>query len=254
MKAITEAVLRDELRNSKPETYYIPEGKILTPAAREYLQQCKIKISKDPKPESSAVSTKSSISEMGKAEIKPEFTDFESGAFYTEKPEYMTHLYGNVLVPKNHPRILFRGKLDSIQALMVLTQCEIKDAGGSPKLAEYLQGILDILREIMRCDVLDEPFENQIIIGLNHAELRERSHNPMKFYNIRQMVLPDASLGKVYALLNQVRTAIRETEVAAVDAFREGHKVTRGDIIEELNRLSSAIHILMCMYLAGEFK
>lgn len=33
-----------ELRNTQPEVYYIPEGKILTPAAREYLQQRKIKV------------------------------------------------------------------------------------------------------------------------------------------------------------------------------------------------------------------
>ena len=44
MKVITEAVLRNELRAEIPETYTIPEGKILSPAAREYLQQCKVKI------------------------------------------------------------------------------------------------------------------------------------------------------------------------------------------------------------------
>ena len=44
MKVITEAILRSELRASTPETYTVPEGKILSPAAREYLQQCKIRI------------------------------------------------------------------------------------------------------------------------------------------------------------------------------------------------------------------
>ena len=46
---------------------------------------------------------------------------------------------------------------------------------------------------------------------------------------------------------------IRETEVAGSIAFREGMKCTRSDIIEELNRLSSAVHIMMCMYLAGDY-
>ena len=50
MKVITEALLREQLRAETPETFYIPEGKILSPAAREYLQQRKIKISKDPPP------------------------------------------------------------------------------------------------------------------------------------------------------------------------------------------------------------
>ena len=66
-------------------------------------------------------------------------------------------------------------------------------------------------------------------------------------------------LGDVYkrqdfALLNQLRTAVRETEVAAAEAFHDGAKYTRGDIIEELNRMSSAMHIMMCRYLAGQYQ
>ena len=44
MKVITEAILRDELRASVPETYTVPEGKILSPAARAFLQPNKVKI------------------------------------------------------------------------------------------------------------------------------------------------------------------------------------------------------------------
>lgn len=256
MKVITEAIARDELRGRQPEVYYIPEGKILSPAAREYLQQLKIKIAAGPEPE--AVSEAASPMPEDKcgmpAPASPKFIDFETGAFYMEKPEYMTHLSGNTLVAKNHPRILFRGKLDSLQALIVETQCEVQDTAGGKKLVEELQSILGILRDMMRCDVMDEPFFNERILGLTHAELRERSHNPMKFYGIQQMVLPDYSLGKAYAMLNCIRTAIRETEVAAAEAFQVGKRFTRNDIIEELNRLSSAVHIMMCMYLAGLYK
>ena len=262
VKAITEDILRLELRNAQPDTYYIPEGKILTPAAREYLQQRKIKIGREGAPkETSAVTPKVVATqvlpmpqvETGAEGPRPKFVDFVTGAYYMEKPEHMTHLYGNVLVVKNHPRILFRGKLDSLQALIVTAQTAIFE-GGKQKLVDDLGNLLDILREMMRCDVLDEAFQNETIIGLTHAELRERSHNPKKFYGIQQMVLPDYTMGKDYALLNQVRTAVRETEVAAAEAFREGTKYTRGDIIEELNRLSSAMHIMMCMYLAGQYR
>ena len=61
-------------------------------------------------------------------------------------------------------------------------------------------------------------------------------------------------MGRDYALLNQIRAAIRETEVAAAGAFLSGSKCTRPDIMEELNRLSSALHIMMCMYLAGMYR
>ena len=44
MKVITEALIRQEIKDSCPKMYYIPEGKILSPAAREYLNQQKIGI------------------------------------------------------------------------------------------------------------------------------------------------------------------------------------------------------------------
>lgn len=261
MRAITEEQLRFDLRSTQPDTYFIPEGKILTPAAREYLQQRKIKIAKEGQavPESRPRIVATEVPPMPQIIIqqaeapKPKFIDFETGAFYMEKPEHMTHLYGNVLVVKNHPRILFRGKLDSLQALIVLAQVQIFE-GGNQKMVDDLSNVLGILREMMRCDVLDEAFRNETIIGLTHAELRERSHNPQIFFGVKPMVLPDYTMGKDYALLNQIRAAVRETEVAASEAFRVGNRYTRDDIIEELNRLSSAMHIMMCMYLAGQYR
>lgn len=42
--------------------------------------------------------------------------------------------------------------------------------------------------------------------------------------------------------------------MAAATAFHEGREYTREDIIEELNRMSSAMHIVMCKYLAEAYK
>ena len=257
LKVITEAILRVELKATEPEVYYIPEGKILSPAAREYLQQRKIRISKDKPPAAAEPEAPQTATAEAPAKTQApaaaKFIDDETGAFFTEKPEHMTHLHGNVLVPKADARILFRGKLDSLQAQVVLAQATIHEEGGSIKLIDDLGDILGVLREMMRCDVLGEDFKNDRIIGLSHEELRERSHDPMKFFGIEQMKLPDYTMGKHYALLNQLRTQIRETEVAASQAFRDGRKCTRLDIIEELNRLSSALHIMMCMYLGGVY-
>ncbi|HJD36933.1 MAG TPA: ATP-binding protein [Candidatus Blautia ornithocaccae] len=271
MKVITEAILRDELRASVPETYTVPEGKILSPAAREFLQQNKVKIldgkkvsyqkekkqdkeeKEDKRPDVKATEVPPMPTVSAEEDKKPRFVDYETGAFYFEKPEHMTHLYGNVLVPKDHKRIYFRGKLDSLETIFVLNQTLLLEMGEDQSLIDDLQDILESLREMMRCDVMDEPFRRDYIIGLNHKELREHSHNPMKFYQIKQMVLPDYTLGKAYALLNQLRAAVRETEVAAASAFHVGKEYLRQDIIEELNRMSSAMHIIMCKYLAGEY-
>ncbi|WP_281679370.1 ATP-binding protein [Synergistes jonesii] len=275
MKVITEAILRDELRASQPDSYRVPEGKILSPAAREYLQQRKIRIDmggakfkyNPPKAEKSAPEQNAAPQKDGAptcarraesaaaaAQGAAKYIDYDSGAFYSEKPEHMTQLFGNKLVAKDHPRILFRGKLDSLQALVVLNQAIISESSASRRLVNDLGDILSVMREMMRCDVLDVPFENERIIGLTHAELRERSHDPMKYFAVKQMTLPDYSMGKSYALLNQLRTAVREAEVAAVQAFRVRSGCERSDIVEGLNRLSSALHIMMCMYLADEYK
>lgn len=271
MKVITEAILRDELKASRPESYTIPAGKLLSPAAREYLQQCKIKIVgesvspvrksriQEDQEEKPAVAQVTEVTGTPAAAVtdgeckKPRFVDYETGAYYYEKPEHMTHLYGNVLVPKDHKRIQFRGKLDSLQAIFILNQTILNEMGSQDNLIMDLGNILDSLREMMRCDVLNESLRRETIIGLTHAELRERSHDPMKYYQVKQMVLPDYSLGKAYALLNQLRTQVRETEVAAAAAFHNGRNYERGDIIEELNRMSSAMHIIMCKYLAGAY-
>ena len=95
MKCITEDALRCELRATEPECYVIPEGKILTPAAREYLQSRKIKIVKagqqektrivatevPPMPEVTMAAPTSAPAPQPQA-VKPKFVDYETGAFY----------------------------------------------------------------------------------------------------------------------------------------------------------------------------
>ena len=44
MKVITEMVLRNELKGECPPIYYVPKDKLLSPAAKEYLNQLKIKV------------------------------------------------------------------------------------------------------------------------------------------------------------------------------------------------------------------
>ena len=248
MKVITEAMLRDELKRSEITEYRVPDGMMLSPAAREYLQQRKIKISRESASERQKEAPAERTPEMA-APLQAKYRDYETGALYLEKPEYMTQIEGDMLVVKNHPRIAFRGKLDSLQALIVLDQAILSEKAGYGKMIADLDDILGVLREIMRCDALNEPLRVEKIIGLTSAELRERSHAPMKFFHVKYMRLPDYKMGIAYALLNQLRTAVREAEVTAVNAFKNGTNYERQDILEIFNRLSSAVHIMMCTYL-----
>lgn len=253
MKVITEMVLRGELKGERPEVYYVPKDKLLSPAAKEYLNQLKIKVEfGDPPPAPTAHSSSQKASDtidVGTAK----YVDDETGAYYVKKPEYMTQLYGNRLVYKNHPRIAFRGKLDSLGAKIILMQASMVAQNSSPKLIEDLGDILKTLNQIMYCEVMNEEMQATTVIGLTPEELRDRSHHPQKYFNIKQMLLPNYTMGLDYAKLNVIRTAVRETELAALDAFVDGKNVTQHEILMTLNRLSSAMHIMMCMYLAGEY-
>lgn len=242
MKVITEAILRDEFKHEKPEIYYINEDSILSPAGKEYLSQHKVKTIKGNPP------TKI-VEQVAKIQIaNAKYIDNFSGAGYTKKPEHMTQLIENRLVNKDNPRIIFRGKLDSLQSLIVLNQAFIAEKSGNQDILNDLDDILNICRNIMRAEVLEEVITTSKILGFTHSEIRTRSHNPQKFYNKEFMSLPSYKKGLTNALLNQIRSAIRECEIQAVIAYKEGLKYGRSDIIEELNRLSSALHIMMMKY------
>ena len=157
----------------------------------------------------------------------------------TEKPEHMTHLNGDFLVVKDHPRIIFRGKLDTLEAELIL--CQLTDRSLEAPVGE----ILELARRIIRCEVLDEPLQWDRLCGLTEDEQRKRSHFPQDYYG-QPHFMPSAADGAAIARLNRARCAAREAELAAVTAFRdrEGNP-TRVDILRAMNRMSSMLYLLM---------
>ncbi len=210
-----EREVRENLRNrGGKRVFYLPKGDQLTSAARDYLASQRIEILPVPKG--------------------------------MPKPEHMTHLNGETLVPKTHPRIFFRGKMDTLESELILCQLAL------PHLAKQLGQLLDLSREVIRCDVLEKPLEERELLGMTAAELRRRSHIPQEYYGVPHF-MPCASDGEVIARLNHLRTQVRQTELAAAAAFQdEEGSPTRMDIIKTLNRMSSAVYLLMIQEKAGK--
>lgn len=254
MKVITEMVLRNELKGECPPVYYVPKDKLLSPAAKEYLNQLKIKVEFGDPPAAPVAPSNSKATAISDTPVGAKYVDEETGAFYVKKPEYMCQLFGNRLVYKNHPRIVFRGKLDSMSSTVVQVQAEIAATGGPQKLIEDLGDVNKVLNQIMYCEVMEEEMGEVKILGLTPEEIRNRSHNPQKYYNIKQMLLPNYTMGADYTKLNMLRAKVRELEIVALDAFVDGKNVKQPEVVRTLNRLSSIFHIMMCMYLAGEYK
>ena len=187
----------------------------------------------------------------------PEYTDYLTGAVYGEKPEYMTHMYGKRLIRKDAPMIRYRGKLDHLQAEIVFAQSMIAalcpDSQGRRQLLEELTEILQACRELMRSELTQDSVRIHTLLGMDSTELRDHSHHSSKYYHVPTMERPDYKKGIAYALLNLIRTSVRETELQAVEAFFDEHNTRRDDILEILNRLSSAMHIMMCKCSAGMY-
>ena len=173
------------------------------------------------------------------------------GATLNEKPEHMTHLKGNILVRKDHPRIAFRGMIDALEGEIMLAQ---QASQAYPALVKELEEALALVRRLIRCDVLDEPVGELHLCGYDAGRLREYSHYPDKYLG-QPHFLPAYTDGPALLAVNKVRTLVRQTELSAYAAFKdvEGN-VTRGDIILALNRLSSLMWIMMIKLKAGQYE
>lgn len=196
--------------------FYLADGDTLTPSARDFLSRERIEIL----PASSA---------------RPEEYVLESGGILREKPEHYTHLRGNILVPKTHPVIAFRGAMDFLQAHLLLTQ---QLSGES--LRKDLQEILDLARNVLRWDVMQEPAKLDRLCGLTQAQMRQRSHHPEQYYGTPHF-MPQYTDTALLLQLNLCRCAARQAELAAAHAFGQA----RGDLIQVLNRMSSMLYLLM---------
>ena len=217
----TEEAVRANIRNREGKrVFYLGKGDQLTSGARDYLARQRIEI-------------------LSADLAKPERYRLPGGGYVEEKPEHMTHLRGDVLVSKCHPVIAFRGKLDTLQAELILGQLEIP--GERQRLGEILQ----LSGQLIRCDVMQEPVALEKLCGYTEEELHSRSHFPQKYYE-KAHFMPEAADGMKIARLNRLRCAVRETELAAAAAFsdRDGN-CTRTDILRSLNRMSSMLYVMM---------
>lgn len=252
MEILTEADLRSGKFKLCSDKVHVKKGTFITPLAEEYLKSNSLELVFEDESSSGGsfgkgVMSYTPINKTGSRR----FVDFETGAGYAEKPEHMTHLRENLLVSKIHPRILLRGKFDSLEALIMQSQVTVENAGYG-NIARELDEVMNFVQILLACEVKDEPVPEIKLLGMNSQRLRYVSHHLTEEFGIQHSV-PHYSMGEVCVALNNIRTFIRETELVAVAAFTQDDKVLRQDIIEALNRLSSCVYIMFCKKVAGYY-
>lgn len=215
-----ERSVRDNVRNRDGKrVFYQREGDTLTPSARDFLRTERIEV-------------------LPTSMARPEKYRLLGGGWCEEKPEHMTHLDAQVLVRKDHPRIRFRGAMDTLEAQLLLCGQETEE-------------ILNLARRLIRCDVLNEPVGEFTLGGLTQDQQRSHSHFPQEYYGIAHF-MPQYGDTDAILRLNLCRCTARAAELAAVEAFVDADgKVLRGDILQALNRMSSMLYILMLRHKAG---
>lgn len=220
----TRQAVRDNIRNKGGKrVFYLGKGDQLTSDARDFLTGERIEI-------------------LPASEAKPERWKLLGGGYMEDKPEHMTHLNGDVLVMKTHPRILFRGAVDTLEAELLLC-C----AGADGAIRKQLEEALAYARLLLRNEVLEEPVKEMPLGGMDEKALRERSHRPQEFYG-QPHFMPGPEDGILLLQVNRARCAARAAELKAVAAFPEG----REDLLRAFNRLSSFLYLIMIQMKANK--
>ena len=106
-------------------------------------------------------------------------------------------------------------------------------------------GVIKDVRVVGGCDGSLQG-RSGLVGGMKAEAIRLVSHDPKKYLG-QGHIVPDVALGPNVALLNWLRAQAREVEVAYVQVGME-----REDILASLNRLSSAIYVLMLLTVVAE--
>ena len=213
---------QENIRNQDGKrVFYLGKGHQLTSDARDWLNRERIPV-------------------LPAEQAKPAEYRLLGGGVLAEKPEHMTHLNAEFLVPKTHPRIAFRGGMDSLQAALLLAAAECEGL-----IRTQLAEALAYARYLLGQEVLGEPIVCKALGGMDEKQLRERSHRPQDFYG-KPHFMPEPENSKALLLVNAARCKAREAELLAVKAFRDAEGLpTRVDLLQALNRLSSFLYLIM---------
>ncbi len=247
-KLLTDVELRARWSQERPDKYCVDADVILTPAAADFIREHGITLCRNAQKNPETMTR----TQIPMRDGKPVYQDAASGRETTCKGEGMTHLRSNLLVPKTHPQIAFRGQLDTLMAMIMQVQIVAQEQGQS-RIVSDLNELLEFSHKILAAEVKDELLVEVTMLGMNSEEIRYNSQQVKKVFGIDHPI-PSYKMGKLCVELNRLRTQVREVELCAAQAFYCGGSYSRPDIIEALNRMSSCVYILMCRKLSGFYE
>ena len=252
---ITETWLRENFSLTDGTEIHLPADGKLTPAARALLAERHIRLRFVDEAGRVFAEAPGAAEEPVRQRIHPLTGGAEvatpacllCGQEVARKPEALTHLDSHTLVPKNDPRLKLRGKLDTAIAHAVWAQSELSGDEQRSTLGRWLADVRSALGNVLRAEVTGEEALPVRMGDLDDEAIHRLSHDPLRYFGHDHLV-PEQAQGATLARLNLLRTQIREAELAAADVYIDREfNVLRPDLLQALNRLSSAVYVLMLL-------
>ena len=225
-------ITEDEVRARCPQpggALTLAPGERLTPSASEYMAGMHITVTR--------------------AECAPGAQSPEAGCAggRVHADCGMTWLDHGALVPKTNARIIFRGKLDSLLASIVLAQTQFDPKDRLPALLkDALADVKNWVMHILAAELAGGIPESSGMAGLDEETLHAVSRDPKKYLDVDHC-MADASQGGNLALVNWLRALVRESELEALR-----HLPDNQALCASLNRLSSALYVLMLLTISAQ--
>lgn len=167
--------------------------------------------------------------------------------------ENITALSGDCYVSKTHPRILFRGAIDSfIAELLLIMANALKTHAKDSLFLLHLYDVKQFLKAMQAAEASGTPLAGIRLLDMDENDLREHSHHPHSHIGIGHIfdLPPDADIRALQ--MNYLRAKARELEIKGIAAETNDPAINE-NWTTALNRLSSALYIMELRIVAGHY-
>ena len=153
-----------------------------------------------------------------------------------------TQLDADYFVPKTHPRIELRGRIDALHALLQMAAHQENSGPNAAWVRTALRDLIEYAKELGSAEFHLRPAHPIRINGLNGETLNRLSHHPEQLGLEHGFIAPDSAT--LTHWLNIVRTAARATELDAWNQVSGPEDVSFQSIALGFNLMSSTLYYL----------
>lgn len=250
---VTEAALREQLRHPRHGApVHVPAGAVLSPSARDFVAQWDLELREDGPAPAAATFDRPTWDTPSAftfdADAAPRCTT--CGSEVADKPDHLTQIDACHLGPKTHPRIVLRGKLDTLQAAVLLAGRAAHDAAATAT-ADHLDQVAAYVRELLAAEYQGRPAAPPSLAGLDDHALHAATHDPRGSLGVDHLT-PASTDPAVLLWCNWARALAREAELAALVAHPDPHDPVATALVHGCNRLSSVLYWVALAHAAAD--